>query len=71
MIEITQQWVYEPEACDCCEGWWNTIYSLTVNGEEFPHSFHYREDALAAGLAALGIEVVYIESPHPEEDSDD
>lgn len=34
MIEITDEWYYEREACDCCEGWYNKRYHLTVAGED-------------------------------------
>ena len=32
MIEITEVYRYESEACDCCEGWYNKRYELKIDG---------------------------------------
>lgn len=31
-IQIKQVQIYEPEACDCCEGYWETKFTLTIEG---------------------------------------
>lgn len=30
-IQIKQVQIYEPEACDCCEGYWETKFTLTID----------------------------------------
>lgn len=31
-IQIKQVQIYEPEACDCCEGYWETQFVLNIEG---------------------------------------
>ena len=33
MIEITEEYVYEREACDCCDGWYELQLHLSLDGK--------------------------------------
>lgn len=67
MIEITQEWVYEREACDCCDGWWDERWYVTINGElKSEHSTKAEAQAYVLEyLHPTGI--LYYESEYPHD----
>lgn len=67
MIEVFQDWEYEPEACDCCTGYYNDRYRVAVNMEELPDKYSDVVSAIRAGLERLGITCVFHESEYPDD----
>lgn len=65
MIEIKTAYIYEPEACDCCRGYYDLYYEVYIDGE-FKERYREASDVLPI-IAAHSTEVVFVESEYPDD----
>ena len=66
MIQIFEGYVYEREACDCCDGWYSLQYRLVID-DEYKGTFTDAADVLVY-LAGNTKDFTFHESEVPDYD---
>ena len=66
MINIVEEYVYERESCDCCDGWYDLHLHLYVDG--IYHGDFTDALDLMRHLSGLGKEFKYEEAELPDYD---
>lgn len=66
-ITIENYYEYEPEACDCCSGYYDQYFKLIIDGREVADRFTSLCEAEAEIIKYLDIKVDYLMQNYPDD----